>query len=159
MPATAQPRFEYVLYPNPPMSADGFARLMGAVVAVAGMLGVGFLWIGAWPVTGFLGLDVVALWLAFRCVRQRGRLVEFITIAPGGLTVRRVLPGSEAMEYSLEPAWARVRLDAIRGNSARLALGSHGRWLEVGRFLALDEKRELAAELERALRSFAVPGR
>ena len=47
----------------------------------------------------------------------------------------------------------RITVEAIHGNRGRLTLASHGRRLEIGRFLTLDEKRELARALEEALRS------
>ncbi len=39
---------------------------MAAIVAVNLAAGIVFSMIGAWPVTGFMGLDVVLVWWAFR---------------------------------------------------------------------------------------------
>jgi uncharacterized membrane protein len=37
---------------------------MGCIAAVSFAAGIGFLLIGAWPVFGFFGLDVVLIWWA-----------------------------------------------------------------------------------------------
>jgi uncharacterized membrane protein len=139
---------EFVLYPNPALPRAGFVVLMAAVALVSAGVGAGFALAGAWPVTGFLGLDVVALFLAFRWARRQGRRSEVIRVAPGALTVRRVAADGTAQEMSFEAYWAQVRVEEPRG---RLLIGSHGRFAEIGRFLTRPEKRQLADALAVAL--------
>jgi len=73
-PEPAAP-FEAVLYPNPAMPSRAIAVLFVAVAAVSMALGAAFAIAGAWPVTGFLGLDIVLLALAFRVCVRRSRCV------------------------------------------------------------------------------------
>ena len=51
----------------------------GAVSFVAGFV---FLLIGAWPVFGFFGLDVVLIYLAFKLNYRAARLYETIDLTP-----------------------------------------------------------------------------
>jgi uncharacterized membrane protein len=152
--AETGPHFEFVLYPNRSFSTQAFVLLMLAFSLVCAGVGVGFFLLGAWPVTGYLGLDVVALFFAFRWVRRESRRVEMIRVAKDGLVVRRIEPTGAAQEVRFEPYWSRISLQAIRGNSSRLTVASHGRACEIGRFLTLQEKRELARALDEALTSF-----
>jgi uncharacterized membrane protein len=151
--AVTESRFEFVLYPNRPLSTAGFVLFMAVVTGICAALGAAFLVLGAWPVTGFLALDVLALYLAFRWVRRESRRLELIRLDHAGLVVRRILPRGDTEEHRLEPYWARVEIDRIRGNQARLAVRSHGQQLEIGRFLTLQEKRELQRALSDALAS------
>ena len=58
--------FSALLTPHRALSRTGFLVLMGFVGAVSFIAGVAFLLMGAWPVFGFFGLDVLAIWWAFR---------------------------------------------------------------------------------------------
>ena len=53
---------------------------MAAIVTVSAAVGAGFVLIGAWPVTGFLGLDVLLLYLAFRWNYRQARRAELIRL-------------------------------------------------------------------------------
>ena len=109
--AAASALFDAVLYPNRSLGAVGFYVLMAAIVAVSAAVGAGFMLAGAWPVTGFLGLDVLLLYLAFRWNYRQGRRAEFIRLDGAGLTVRRVEPDGQAREWRLPPYWVRVTID------------------------------------------------
>ena len=57
-------------------SRTGFFGLMGFVCAISFDAGITFLMMGAWPVLGFFGLDVLAIWWAFRVNYRRGDATE-----------------------------------------------------------------------------------
>jgi uncharacterized membrane protein len=68
------------LYPHRSLSRRGFALLMGCIALVSFAAGIGFLMIGAWPVFGFFGLDVVLIWWALKRNFRDGKARETITI-------------------------------------------------------------------------------
>ena len=141
-------RFEAVLYPNHSLGDTGFALLMGAIVLVSGLIGAGFAMVGAWPVTGFLGLDVVLLYLAFRWNFRQSRRVDMIRLDDNGLTVRQSSPGDEEQTWRFETAWVQVVQE-----DRQLRLRSHGKDLVIGTFLTVDERQTLAQALTSAIRS------
>jgi uncharacterized membrane protein len=147
----AAPALDVVLYPNRSLGRVGFAVLMAAIVLVSAAVGAGFVMIGAWPVTGFFGLDVLLLYLAFRWNDRQARRAEFVRLDRDGLSVRRLEPDGSSRQWRFEPYWVRVSLDRIGRHDARLVLRSHGRQLAIGAFLTLDERAELARTLETAL--------
>lgn len=157
-PAVPQPApFDVVLYPNRSLGPAGFAVLMGAIVLVSGGIGAGFVMIGAWPVTGFLGLDVLLLYLAFRWNYRQARRAEFVRLGPDGLTVRRLDPDGRSRDWRFEPYWVRVSVSRVGRHGSRLLLSSHGRHLEIGAFLTPVERGELAHALNAALQAHRVP--
>jgi uncharacterized membrane protein len=140
--------FDAVLYPNRSLDQFGFYLLMAAIVLVSAGIGAAFVIAGAWPVTGFLGLDVVLLYLAFRWNYRQGRRAEFIRLDGAELAVRRVEPSGQRREWRFDAYWLRVTID---DRTDQLTLTSHGRSLVVGAFLSPDERLELAQALHEAL--------
>ena len=143
-----RPRFDAVLYPNRSLGRFGFHLLMAAIVLVSGAIGAAFVLAGAWPVTGFLGLDVLLLYLAFRWNYRQGRRAEFIRLTGAELVVRCVEPSGRRREVRFDAHWVRVTVD---DTSNQLILGSHGRTMVVGAFLSPEERLEVAKALGAAL--------
>ena len=153
MPADARP-FEATLYPNPPVGRAGFIALMLAMSSASSLIGVGCALAGAWPVAGFLGLDVLLLYLAFRLVRRQAQRREHIRLDPTGLRVLRVDADGVAREWRFEPCWVQVVMDDPPRSDSWLTLASHGLSLRVGAFLTPPERLELARALRGALRGY-----
>lgn len=146
------PVLDLVLYPNPPLGRHGTVVLMAIVLVVGVVLGAGFATLGAWPVSGFLGLDVLLLGLALARTRRFARRAEIVRLDSRGLVVRRLGPdGRTEGEDRLEPFWARVVVDERRRHDPRVYLRAHGRSVPVGLFLSPAERREIARELEAGL--------
>jgi uncharacterized membrane protein len=146
--------FEAVLYPNPPLGDAGLFALMLAVAAVSAGLGAAFALAGAWPVTGFLSVDVLLLWLAFRACRRRARRSELIRLDDSGLYVRRFEFDGRSVDWRFDPYWVRVELDENQRPSPPLVLSASGRALRIGQFLTADERRDLACALREALAGY-----
>jgi uncharacterized membrane protein len=146
------PIFSAVLTPHRSLSGRGFLILMLALGGVSFVAGMVFLLAGAWPVFGFFGLDVLLVYLAFRCNYRAARAYEEVTVRPSELTVRKVSARGEIREWSLNPLW--VRLDRARHEHfglERLSLVSHGRPLPIAACLGAEEKESFAAALAAAL--------
>src|SRR6267378_1154102 len=87
----AQPKlFSALLTPHQSLNRTGFLVLMGFLSAVSFAAGLAFLLMGAWPVLGFFGLDILVIWWAFRVNFRRAKATEEITVTPSELRVRRV---------------------------------------------------------------------
>ena len=54
------------LRPHRSLSPDGFKWLIRGVLAANVIIGLPMYLLGAWPVVGFLGLDVALLWWLFQ---------------------------------------------------------------------------------------------
>lgn len=146
--------FEAVLYPNPPLSDTGLLVLMLAVALVSAAMGAAFVAAGAWPVSGFLGLDVLLLGLAFRVCRRRGRRSELIRLDKSGLHVRRTQPDGRSADWRFDPYWVRVGMDEPPRRHSPLTLSASGRHLRIGEFLTVEERVEIAQALRQALENY-----
>ena len=144
--------FSVTLKPYRSLGRVGFLVLMllfGGVSFVAGAL---FLLLGAWPVFGFFGLDVLLLYWAFRLNYRHAEAYEQVTVTPSALKVRKVSHLGRAREWVLNPLW--VRLDKVELEEFgidRLFLVSRGKKLTIAGFLGPDEKANFARELTNAL--------
>jgi uncharacterized membrane protein len=150
---SAEPEiFSAVITPHRSLGATGFLIFMlciGGVSFVSGML---FVMLGAWPVCGFFGLDVLLVYLAFRANFRAARAYEQVTVTASELTVRKVNARGGVREWTLNPVW--VRLERIVHDEfgvERLFLVSHGRRLSIAGFLGPDEKASFAGALAAAL--------
>jgi uncharacterized membrane protein len=114
--------------------------------------GIGFVSIGAWPVTGFFGLDVVLVYFAFRLNYRGARRSETIRLGGDAFTVERVSVRGERRMWQFQPFWLRVILEERGDKWNRLLVASHGRSLVIGDILTPAARRELAASIREALR-------
>lgn len=143
--------FRAVLYPHRSLSPRGFLVLMGAVSLVSFIAGVGFYRLGAWPVPGFFGLDVLLIYFAFKLNYRSGRLYETVDVNRERLEVTRVFPSGKRESFTLNPYWARVQLTHRIEGRSDLALTLHGQAYPLGDFLTDDERSDLATALNAAL--------
>jgi uncharacterized membrane protein len=140
--------FRLVSTPPNSFSAGGFRVLAGLLVGAAAVGSAVFTAIGAWPVAGFLGAEVlIAAWLIARHAKRSAAAVEEVAIENGRLTVRARDARGRESRVELDAAWARLE----RPGDGRVLLVSRNRRVEVGRFLADEERDGFAAALAEAL--------
>lgn len=144
------PAFSVVLRPNRSLARRGFFVLMTLMAVVSFSAGVVFVSIGAWPVMGFFGLDVLLIYLAFRLNYRSGCRHEMIEIMDGRGRVAQIDHNGSRHIWRFEPYWVRVVVEGELATGMRLQLTSHGRHLTVGHFLAHEEKVRLAEILKSA---------
>jgi uncharacterized membrane protein len=144
--------FTAVITPHRSLDRIGFWILIGAYGAVSFVAGIVFLLMGAWPVFGFFGLDVLLLYWAFRLNYRHAAAYEEVKITPSALTVRKVSHRGRARQWTLNPLW--VRLEKVVHEEfgiERISLISRGKRLVIAGFLGPDEKAKFAAALGQAL--------
>ena len=146
------PLFQRRLQPHRSFTPRQFRWLMALVGLFNCGVGVPLFLFGAWPVIGFLGLDVAILYAAFSASYRAARAYEEISLTPLELTVARVDARGRCREWRFNPMW--VRLDHDRSaalGAAPLALTASGRSVALGAALGVAERREVARQLSSAL--------
>jgi uncharacterized membrane protein len=144
--------FAATITPHRSLGSTGFLILMLCIGAVSFASGMVFLLLGAWPVFGFMGLDVLLIYVAFRANFRAARAYEEVTVTASELTVRKVSHHGIVREWTLNPIW--VQLDRVVHEDfgvERLFLVSRGRRLSIAGFLSPDEKASFAQALSAAL--------
>lgn len=150
-PADARPLLDVVVYPHRSLGPTGFLVLMAVLSACSFTVGMIFYLSGAWPVVGFLGLDVLIVYVAFRLNYRAARAYETVRLTPEALEITKVDARGRRRSATLQPYWLAVDMDDPPRRYSRLTLRTHGRRLEIGGFLTPDEKLDLARALRRAL--------
>ena len=146
--------FSATLTPHRSLNRAGFLVVMAFVSVVSFAAGVAFLLMGAWPVFGFFGLDVLAIYWAFRVNFRRAKASEEIRLTPSELSVRRISHRGHVVEFTFNPLW--VQLDSkvhAEFGIERLYLVSKGRRIAIGSFLGAEEKASFSNALMAALQA------
>ena len=154
-PGPPQPElFSALLTPHRSLNRTGFLVLMAFLSVVSFAAGLAFLLMGAWPVFGFFGLDVLVIYWAFRINFRRAKASEEIRVTPSELRVRRVSHRGHVVEFVLNPLWVQLdqKIHAEYGIE-KLYLLSKGRRVAIASFLGPDEKASFAKALTAALQA------
>ena len=144
--------FATSLSPHRSLSPEGFKWVIRGAIAANLVIGVPMLVMGAWPVMGFMGLDIWLLWWLFKRSYLDARRSETLVLTDSELLVDRVAPDGEREEHRLDAYW--IRLDVTE---ERLVVISKGNRLVIGRFLSPDARLELAEQLKAALATMRAP--
>jgi uncharacterized membrane protein len=153
-PAEKQPSKEaqFVLHPHRSLPPKGFLIMMVLISVISFTIGMVFFLLGAWPVFGFFGLDVLLIYYAFKLNYRSGRLYETVSLSPELLKLTRVHPSGKREEFDFNPYWARVRFTVDRPDGrTSLRLVAQGKEVLFGQFLTDDERRNFADALSGAL--------
>ena len=143
---------DQVLRPSPPLSPRVLRGILIAVAVINLVFALSFVAQGAWPIAPFMGLDVALLAWAFRAATVAATREERVTLTPACLCVARKLPRKPLREWTFNPYWVRVEMAVPHEHDSPLKLWSHGKFLQIGAFLAPDERADFAQRLKTALR-------
>lgn len=150
-PSNAQ-IFAARIRPHRSLSQQNFRLLLIVFCGAAFFTSLPFLFLGAWPVVGFMGLDVLLFWWAFRVNFRDARAYEDVSVTPLELTLAKVSPSGERAEWRWNPIWVRlVREEDEDHGVTRVALVSRNSEVEVAGFLGPAARAEFAAGLSLAL--------
>ena len=154
-PTLDQPTlFSARVTPHRSLNRTGFLVLMTFIGAVSFIAGIAFWMMGAWPVLGFFGLDVLVIYWAFRINFRSADATEDIVLTPSELRVRRVSHRGRLVEWSFNPLWVQLEQTGDpEFGIEHLYLVSRGRRVSVGHFLGPDEKASFAKALLAALQT------
>lgn len=149
--------FEAAILPHRSLSRRGGQILIGLFCAASVLTGVRFWLMGAWPVAGFLaielGLAAFLLWLHQRSARE----MEWLQLSSDSIRVVRTDPDGRKRETRLATGWLLVELEERPGRVPGLLLRAPGRRVEVAQALGDAAKRDLAQALKDAVHDARNP--
>jgi len=123
--------------------------------AISIAVSVAFVTIGAWPVCGFFGLDVLLVYVAFRLSYRSARQRETLRLADEEFTVERVGIPRRAADLAVPAVLAARRLRGASG-PVEPAVGDLARQeLAIGTFLPAPVRRDVAVSLRDAFARWA----
>ena len=147
-----EPIFRALLTPHRSLGRTGFLVLMGVVACLWLGIGAVFLSLGAWPVFGFFGLDVLLLYLAFKLNYRAARAREEVSVSRTALDILKVAPSGRAEAHRFNPFWAKFRVARHQEiGITGMAVEGEGRRVPIGAFLNPDDRESFATAFGRAL--------
>lgn len=146
-------RFSCVLRPYRSSSERAVKIVTGFVLCLFIPTGMVFLLVGAWPVFGFMGLEVAGLIFALRYNYKVASAFEAITITDHEFRHSKVDHWGKRKLTSFQPNWLQARIDAA---SQQLIVGVHGKRIVIGKFLTKEEREELCSTLTDEIHKLSI---
>lgn len=140
-----------VITPNRSLTPRGFLILMGVFGALNGVVAAMFFSIGALPIPVFLGLDVLALFVAFRVSYASGRTAEVVQVSAQSVTVLHQTPAWRRTVWRSPTAFTRIDIEQPGEHEARVRLRLSDRRLTVAAALSPRERERFADALQVAV--------
>ena len=143
--------YDALMKPNASLSRSGFWVIMGVIIAINVFSMIGFLSRGAFPIIGFLGLDILAVWLAFKvCFKDQTQWTR-VRISPETLRVDHRNPKGVETHIELPTAFARVELKEPVTVHSWVTLSYQRQAYVIGRVLTVDERKSLVEAMRDAI--------
>ena len=139
------------LTPTRSLPKVGLYVLLGVLGAINLAVGALFLAIGAKPAPIFLGLNFLALLVAFRVSYRQARRIERVRVSSDEIQVIHEDGRRSRTVWRSPTAFTRVRIDMRDEPEARVSLHLSGRSLVLAERLGPQERVEFADALEAAV--------
>jgi uncharacterized membrane protein len=138
--------------PHRALSERGLMIVMLSLIAVSFVAGVSFIMMGGWPVAGFLGLDILLIWIAMRYTARRlDKQHETVRIQAERIHITRTDVRGKTRHWTLSPAFAKVLVEQKEDFPPNVAVACGGQALGVGEALSPSERLSLAKAIEKAI--------
>lgn len=141
------------LWPHRSLTQRGFVWFVGAT---AGLIALPLFPIFgtavSWALLPFLAATIWALWFALRKNGRDRNIVEELTLSSEKIVLIRHEPKGKSLRWEANPHWVRPVLHPTSGPVPQyLTLQGGPREVELGAFLAEEERLSLRDELAKAL--------
>ncbi len=141
-----------VITPHRSLTARGFIILICVLTAINAASAGFFLWIGAGPVPIFLGLDLMAIIVAFRASNRATLRQERIQVTATEVRVALQSPRETRLLWASPTAFTRVTLQGEPGDEDDVHIHISDQRLRVAGALSRPERLAFARALETAIR-------
>jgi uncharacterized membrane protein len=135
---------------NSSLTRVGRNFVVGSLVLISTIISLGFASFGAWMVLPFAGAEMLVVYCAFRYVARHASDFETISIDADRVTIERWEMG-KVSRFEFNRYWAQLVMRPVAGRGDMLALRSHGRQVEFGRYLSEEQRREVARAIKAQL--------
>lgn len=143
---------------NASLNATGLKVILGIVIVFNLVVGIGFFLafgrhFGLGPVPVFLGLDVLAVWLAFRANNRAAERKERVRVSAEQVEVWLESETGRRAVWTSPTAFTGLDVEAFGQDDTKVRLRLHRRRYLVGRALSPEERANLGRALDDAIRA------
>ncbi len=147
-----RPIFAATIRPHQSLTRLGFKVVMTGCCLVSLVVSVWCWRMGFWPIAGFFGLDMLAIYAALKVSFRRGRSFEEVMISQIEILLTRVSHRGERHQWRFNPIWTKLtQVEDEEYGLQRLTLVSRREHVVVARDASPDERARIARGLTRAL--------
>jgi uncharacterized membrane protein len=143
--------FKAEVTPHRSLSARGMRLVIGFVCTVSLCTTTLFWHLGAWPIAGFNGGEILLAMVLLRMHHGSAREREVLLLSHAGLRITRTDARGQASERLVPNGWLNVILAERPGRVPGLFITARGMHVEVAASLGESEKRDLADALKEAV--------
>lgn len=151
--------FSAELRPNRSSTAKAVKWLALILGSIMVPVALGFSLIGAWPVFGFMGLELVALVALLHFNHRRSGIVERVAVTERQVHLERINHWGRRDAWTFPKHWVRVKLLRPDMPDCRLEIRSHRHAIPLGGFLTPAERHEVWSALSRHVSAVCAPAR
>jgi uncharacterized membrane protein len=146
------PVFSALIKPHRSLNGEAYRILITCLCLATLVSSIPFMVMGAWPVAGYFGLDLIALLIAFRVNFRQAQAYEEVVLSYVELVLRQVSPRGETREWRLNPQWVRIeRQDDEEFGLRHIAIVSGPTRIDVAGQLSPAERADFLQALEAGL--------
>ncbi len=146
-----------VLNPNRSLTKSTFYLIIILLLIISISVGFFFYTLGAWPVIGFFGIDILFFTLIFYFHNKSLKISERIILTKNEMIIEKIKPfGKNLIVKFAPPNWINITIKKSIYNKSRLIIHSHGSAIFVGDFLTKVEKIQLADSLKNEINKFRI---
>ncbi len=147
-----RPLFSAKLTPYRALSISSSQILILILGVIFFLIGTVFVNLGAWPVMGFLGLEIFLIWGAFRLNFFVAREYETVCVYPNEICVRGISSTGKVNEFRFNPRWVQLIIERMNDDKIKqIKLVSRGKGCLIGRFLNPEDLESFAAAFGNAI--------
>ena len=149
----ARPLFSAKLTPHRSLGQRGYRVIIAVVALAATVPAITFYSLGAWPIIGFLGLDVALIAWAMWASLKDGKRYEQVTLWRDQLELKQVDGAGKEMLVRFNPSLVKLVVDRdYNERTTGLHLRTRDRDVVLGAFLNNDEKSSFVKAFGTALK-------
>ncbi len=140
-----------VLEPPRSLSPRGFNRVMLFFGVMSLIPAVTFYAMGAWPIVGFMGLEVLAVWAVFKLNFRSQTARTCVRVTADAVDVRKVDGWGRERSARIPAYFARVEFDRTSPAPTSLRLTTSAHAYPLGEHLTPRERETFARRLSQAI--------
>ena len=144
--------FREILQSHQALSPRGWAIVFGALGLFFASFGLAMFVSGAWPVIGFLGLEIGGLYVGYRVVVGRAQRREEVILTPSTLSLQLRDQQGRLFRQSFPAQGCRVSINTPTTWDDPVVLQAENRRIPFGADLNPDQRKDVADRLFQALK-------
>ena len=144
--------FHARLTPYRSLGESGFKLLMGFIGVVCFGVGIVFFALGLWPVLGFMGLDVVLIYWAFKSNYRSAKAYEDVAVSRQYVLLSKVSPRGKKTDHRFPQFGTRFEVERHEEiGITKMLLANRKREIEFGYFLNPADRESFAMAFSGAM--------